>query len=156
MKDNKRIEETKDHIRHTCSQLEKFGITYFSYGLIVNESVLISIFSHEEWGKLYKENRYDRVDPLLRGVMCSNFPLIIWDALHPCGRERQIMMERNKICGIKSGLTIGVRNKDNKEIFALGADMSPEKFYGLLNNEAYLKEIYNIIGSLYFSKARPS
>lgn len=139
--------EEDGYIKNTLSDLERFGITYFSYGLISQEGLLSSYFSHKEWGKLYREKEYNRYDPLFHGIFFSNFPLIVWDALHPFGKEQNIMAQRNEICGIRSGLTIGIKNKKNKnkEILAFGAPLSPKEFYSLINDEAHTKEIYKIM-----------
>lgn len=137
------------HVKSTHRDLKKLGISYFSYGLISQGVVLSSCFSNEEWGKIYREKRYDKIDPLFLGVLRSNFSLIVWDALHPYGTELQVMMERHEVCDIKSGLTFGIKNKDNTEIMALGAEISPRGFYSLLNDENYIKDIYNIVRNFY-------
>lgn len=139
----------EDVLRPSQEELEKFGITYFSYGLISQGYVLSSYFTNEEWGKLYKEKHYDKTDPLLCGVIRSNLPLIVWDALHPFGEAQKVMLQRNEICKIRSGLTIGIRNNENREIIALGADISPKEFYSLLKEEKYINHIYRIISQFY-------
>jgi len=149
MKNKDFLQANPLHVQSTHRDLKKLGIPYFSYGLISQGVVLNSCFSNEEWGNIYREKRYDKIDPLFLGVLRSNFPLIVWDALHPYGKELQVMMERNEVCGIKSGLTLGIKNKNNTEIIALGAENSPKEFYSLLNDEKYIKNIYNIVKKFY-------
>lgn len=149
MKDENILNKKEDLLQSTYMAFEKLGITYFSYGLITQGKVLSSCFSKEEWGRHYKEKHYDKTDPLLRGVVQLNFSLIIWDALHPFGKEKEVMMERNEICGIKSGLTLGIKEQRSKEIIALGANILPKDFYKLLKDEKYIKEIYEIIKQFY-------
>jgi hypothetical protein len=139
------------HIKMTFDALEKLGIVYFSYGFIFKGNVLNSCFSHDEWGKLYKEKQYNKIDPLFIGVQHSNIPLIVWDAVHPSSEKRKVMMERNEICRIKSGLTIGIKNKEGKEIIALGADIIPKEFYKLLKEEKYVNALYETLGKFYVS-----
>lgn len=143
------LETKNEHLRLTYDAFKRVGVNYFSYGLIQKNKVLISCFSNKEWGDLYKKNNYHKVDPLLRGVMHSSFPLIVWDALHPAGEAKKVMMERNEVCKVKSGLTIGLFGKDTKEIIALGAEASPKEFYQLLKEEQYLSEIHHIIKCFY-------
>ena len=138
-----------EHIKMTFCELEKLGITYFSYGIMAHGNVLNVVFSNEEWGNRYKELHYERTDPLVQGVMQSNLPLIIWDALHPFGKGRKVMMERNEICGLKSGLTVGIKNNEITEIMALGSQISPHEFYSLLNEEKYIKDIHRIVKNFY-------
>lgn len=147
MKDEDRYEN--EYIKMTFYELEKLGITYFSYGIMAHGNVLNVIFSNEEWGNRYQKNHYERTDPLVQGITHSNLPLIIWDALHPFGKERKVMTERNEICGLKSGLTVGLKNNQITEIIALGAQISPHEFYSLLNEEKYIKEIQNIVKKFY-------
>lgn len=142
--------ETKDnHLEKICSALNELGITYFSYGLIFQEAVITSCFSNKEWEEHYRERGYNKKDPLLLGVIHSNFPLIVWDALHPIGREKKVMLERNEICQIKSGITLGIKGNKNKQIIALGSPASPKEFYGLLQEEKLTREIHNIIKKFY-------
>ena len=145
------VMETKaHHLSLTYKALKKLGITYFSYGLIQEGRILSSCFSNQEWGALYKKKNYCKVDPLFLGVIRSNLPLIVWDACRPEDVDGQrIMQERNDICKIKSGLTIGLLNKNKKEIIALGAEVSSKEFYGLLKEEQYLSEIHHIIKCFY-------
>jgi len=130
-------------------EMRESGITYFSYGIISKGEVVVSYFTNEEWGTLYKEKRYNRADPLLKRVMHFHFPLIVWDALHPDGQEKKIMLERNEVCHLKSGLTVGINNKRTTEIIAFGTDVSPQEFYSLLRDEAYKRSVYNIISEFY-------
>lgn len=129
--------------------MREIGLTYFSYGLLSQGETLISYFTNEEWGHLYQENHYSKIDPLLRGVVHSHFPLIVWDALHPFGKEKEVMAERNAVCNLKSGLTVGINNKEYTEIIALGSEMPPRDFYQLLRDEAYTRKIYQIISKFY-------
>lgn len=130
-------------------EMREIGLSYFSYGLVTEGEVLYSYFTHQEWGTLYQEKRYKEIDPLLRGVIHSRFPLIVWDALHPCGKEKEIMAERNEICKIKSGLTVGLRKKGYTELIALGAESSPLEFYSLLKDKDYTRKIYDIVSRFY-------
>lgn len=137
------------HLSLTYKAFKKLGITYFSYGLIREGRIIDSCFSNSEWGVLYKKKRYCKIDPLFLGVMRSNSPLIIWDAIHPADMGKKIMQERNDICKIQSGLTLGLLNENKREIIALGAEVSPKEFYGLLKEEQYLSEIHHIIKCFY-------
>lgn len=130
-------------------EMRESGITYFSYGIISKGEVLVSYFTNEEWGTIYKENRYNKADPLLKRVVHFHFPLIVWDALHPNGQEKKIMLERNEVCHLKSGLTVGINNKNNTEIIAFGTDVAPQEFYRLLRDETYKRNIYSIISAFY-------
>ncbi len=130
-------------------EMQESGITYFSYGIISSGEILVSYFTNEEWGNIYKEKCYNRADPLLKHVVHFHFPLIVWDALHPYGQEKQIMLERNEVCHLKSGLTVGINNKNNTEIIAFGTDVAPQEFYSLLKDETYKRNIYNIISAFY-------
>lgn len=145
----KLLETKNEHLRLTYDAFKRLGVSYFSYGLIQKNKALTSCFSNKEWGDLYKKNNYYKTDPLLRGVMHSSLPLIVWDALHPVGEAKKVMMERNEVCKIKSGLTIGLFGKETREIIGLGAEVSPKEFYELLKEEQYLSEIHHIIKCFY-------
>ncbi len=142
-------ENEREHLLDASVRLEKFGITYFSYGLISEGTVVNNSFSHEQWGHYYKLNHYENKDPLVYGVVQANLPLIIWDALHPHGEERKVMAERNEMCGIKAGMTIGIKSKHETEIIALGAAISANDFYTLLNDEHHFKQIHEIVKDFY-------
>ncbi len=129
--------------------LREIELTYFSYGLLSQGKTLLSYFTNEEWGHLYQKNHYDQIDPLLRGVVHSHFPLIMWDALHPFGQEKKVMAERNEVCNLKSGLTVGINNKEYTEIIALGSEIPPQEFYHLLRDETYTRKIYQILSKFY-------
>lgn len=129
--------------------MREIGLTYFSYGLLSQGEPLLSYFTHKEWGHLYQENHYNKIDPLLRAVVQSHFPLIVWDALHPFGKEKKVMAERNEVCNLKSGLTLGINNKSYTEIIALGSELPPQEFYHLLRDEAYTRKIYELISKFY-------
>ena len=129
--------------------MREIGLTYFSYGLLSQGEPLLSYFTNEEWGHLYQENHYNKIDPLLHGVVHSHFPLIVWDALHPFGKEKEVMAERNKVCNLKSGLTVGINNKQYTEIIALGSEIPPQDFYRLLRDETYTRKIYEMIFKFY-------
>ena len=135
--------------------LQELGLTYFSYGLISQNEVVLSYFTHEEWGHLYQEKHYNKIDPLLRGVVYSHFPLILWDALHACGQEKKLMAERNDVCKLQSGLTIGITNKECTEIIALGSEIPSRDFYHLLKEEAYTRKIYEMISKFYTMHKEP-
>lgn len=137
------------HLKIASQKLEKFGITYLSYGVISDGKILSDVFSHKEWRNHYKENHYEKRDPLVQGVLRSNLPLIIWDALHPFGDERKVMVERNEMCGIQSGLTIGIKNAGTTEIIALGAKITSHDFYLLLNDEKHMSTIHGIVREFY-------
>jgi hypothetical protein len=129
--------------------MQESGLTYFSYGLLSHGEALLTYFTHEEWGHLYQEKHYNKIDPLLRGVVHSHFPLIVWDALHPFGKEKKVMAERNEVCNLKSGLTVGINNKGYTEIIALGSEIPPQDFYHLLRDETYIHKIYEMISKFY-------
>lgn len=129
--------------------LKEIGLNYFSYGLISQDEVLLSYFTHKEWGNLYQEKHYNKMDPLLHGVIHSHFSLIIWDALHSYGKEKEVMVERNEVCALKSGLTIGIENKGYTEIIALGSEMLPREFHCLLRDENYARKINEMIANFY-------
>lgn len=128
---------------------QEIGLTYFSYGLLSQGKPILSYFTNKEWGNLYQKNHYNKIDPLLHGVIYSHFPLIVWDALHPLGKEKRVMAERNEVCNLKSGLTVGINNKGYTEIIALGSQLPPQDFYHLLRDEAYTRKIYEIISKFY-------
>lgn len=144
-----RLQCKNQHLLKTSQELEKFGITYFSYGLISKGSVVNDVFSNPDWGVHYKTNHYENFDPLFQGVINFNLPLIFWEALHPYGEEQKVMLERNEFCGITSGLTIGIKTKDESEIIALGAVISNQEFYSLFNDESQFRKIQNIVKSFY-------
>ena|SRR3990167_7014878 len=143
------LEKKTQHVSLTYKAFNKLGITYFSYGRIQQGRVLDSCFSNKEWETLYKKKNYFKIDPLFLGVMRFNFPLIIWDALHPTDIGRRVMEERKEVCKIRSGLTIGLLNNTKREILALGANISPQELYELLKEEKYLSEIQHIIKCFY-------
>lgn len=149
-----KLEWKNQHLLKASHQLKKFGITYLSYGLVSQKTLINSVFSHKEWGLHYKKNHYENKDPLMQGVLNSNLSLIIWGALHPFGEEKKVMAERNEICGITSGLTIGIKNKSETEteIIALGATISTQEFYALLNDENHFKRVHHIIREFYFAQ----
>lgn len=149
MRDEDFLDTKDEHLEKTCTALRELGITYFSYGLIFHEDVLTSFFSNKEWENHYKDKNYNRTDPLLLGVMHSNFSLIIWDALHPVGKEKKVMMERNEMCHIKSGMTFGIKGTRSKEIIALGSPVSPKEFYSLFGEEKLISEVHSIITNFY-------
>lgn len=144
-----RFESGSQHFHKASEQLEKFGVTYFSYGLISKDSIVNTVFSNQEWGLHYKANHYENSDPLFQGVMKSNLSLIMWGALHPHGEEQKVMSERNEFCGIKSGLTIGIKKNNESEIIALGAAISNHEFYSLLNDDHQFGKIQNILKNFY-------
>lgn len=139
--------EEEEPLSKTHYALQEIGITYFSYGLVAQVHILASYFSNKEWGQLYRENHYERTDPLFNGVLFSKFPLIFWDALHTSGKEQKVMMERNEVCGVRSGLTVGLKNNTQTEIIALGSTLTPKEFYGLINEEVSIKNIQAIIST---------
>ncbi|MBS0272562.1 MAG: autoinducer binding domain-containing protein [Proteobacteria bacterium] len=146
------LETKSKHLAKVCVGLSKLGITYFSYGLICQKKVIISRFSNEEWEKHYKDKGYNKKDPLLLGVIHSNLPLIVWDALHPIGHEKKVMQERNEICKIRSGITFGINGDKGKQIIAFGSPASPKEFYYLLQEEKLTLEIHNSIKSFYMAE----
>ena len=146
--DNETADESES-LKIASEEFEKIGISYFSYGLVSRGEVLACIFSNEEWGRRYRKNNYETIDPLVLGAVYSNFPLIIWDALHTFGKEKKLMMERYEICEVKAGLTLGVKNKENTEVLAVGTKSSPQEFYTLLSDEGFLKKVYTIIRKFY-------
>jgi len=129
--------------------MKEIGLTYFSYGLLSQEKHLLSYFTNKEWGLLYQKRHYNKIDPLLRGIVNSHLPLIVWDALHPFGKEKKIMVERNEVCNLKSGLTVGISNKGYTEIIAFGSEIPPQDFYHLLRDEVYTRKIYQMISTFY-------
>jgi hypothetical protein len=143
------LEAKNEHLCLTYDAFKRLGISYFSYGLSQKNKTFTYCMSSNEWCDHYKKNNYYKIDPLLRGVMDSNLPLIVWDALHPVGEAKKVMMERNEICKIKSGLTIGLFGKGTREIIGLGAEVSPKEFYELLKEENYLSEINHILKCFY-------
>ncbi|MBY0292769.1 MAG: autoinducer binding domain-containing protein [Alphaproteobacteria bacterium] len=149
MKSDNGAEDKTESLRTASEEFEKIGISYFSYGLVSRGEVVTSIFSNEEWGRRYRKNHYEKMDPLVLGVVYSSFPLIIWDALHACGKEKKLMMERYEICDVKSGLTLGIKNRESTEVLAVGSTRSPQEFYNLLSDEGFLKKVYTIIRKFY-------
>lgn len=141
--------EDSEYIDQTLSELREFGITYFSYGLINQGRLMNSFFSNSEWGKIYRDNGYSRLDPLYNGVFFSNIPLIFWEALHAYGDEQHIMAKRFEVCSIRSGLTLGLKNDQSTEILALGATLSPKELYSLINEEATMARLRSILYHFY-------
>lgn len=135
---------------------DTLGLSYFSYGLIVKNHILTSYFSNKEWGELYKARRYNLIDPLLKSVLNSHIPLIVWDAFHSTGKENYIMNERQELCKVQSGLTLGLRTPESTEIIALGSNVSTKEFYELLNKENYLATIYELIKRFYLTHKESS
>jgi hypothetical protein len=129
--------------------LRSLELSYFSYGLILEGEVLFSYFTHQEWGQLYQEKHYNKIDPLLRGVVQSHFPLIVWDALHPSGEEKKVMMERNEVCRLNSGLTIGITKENSTEIIAFGSEVSPQNLHARLMDMDYARKIYDMTSHFY-------
>jgi len=75
----------------------------------------------------------------------------VWDALHSSGKEKKVMVERNEICALKSGLTIGISHKKNIEIIALGSEMSPREFHCFFRDENYTRKVNQMISHFYKS-----
>ena len=59
------------------------------------------------------------------------------------------MIERNEICHLKSGLTIGINKKNCTEIIAFGSEVSPQELYARLKELDYTRKIYDIISRFY-------
>ena len=129
--------------------MQESGITISVMEIISSGEILVSSLPMKNGEISTKKKCYDRADPLLKHVVHFHFPLIVWDALHPYGQEKQIMLERNEVCHLKSGLTVGINNKNNTEIIAFGTDVAPQEFYSLLKDETYKRNIYNIISAFY-------
>lgn len=136
-------------LNRLCKDLENFGITYFSYGLIKDGSVIRSCFSNQKWGDYYLEREYKKIDPLFNWICNSHYPLIFWGDVQVEGTGKEVMFERMNASHLKSGLTLGTITKNATEIIAFGSANSQSDFYRMLKENKYINELQQALKQFY-------
>ncbi len=120
-----RVGLTKAHddieLKKPLSQLSKLGFNYVSHAVISPYGDCTTLFSHNKWGEIYTGNKLNAYDPCVRYLFNTNKTMIPWRNMTRDWRKLDVMEERNRICGIKDGLSIYSRDKTGTRfIIALG------------------------------------
>lgn len=101
----------------------KMGFTYVSHGIISPAGEGTTFFSHNKWGSIYTENRLSAYDPCVRYLFNTQRNMVPWRNMTRDWRKLDVMEERNKVCGIRDGVSIYCRYPSGlKFIVALGSE----------------------------------